>query len=269
MLEDICTGQNLNKTQDESEEEVKHELDEKYESLKTDFRPVDRSSEEFKLIAEYVKNTHGPTHQEYTLTITDLFAVDRDGEDELYSKAGFNTDPQRKLLWHGSRISNWAAIISQGLRIAPPEAPVTGYMFGKGLYFADMVTKSANYCFATHSQPEGIMMLSEVALGATPHTVRQANSNLPKGMKKKEISTKGEGKYVPDPAQDYTFPDGTVVPRGKPVATEGYVHFSDGKGAPNGSLLYNEFIVYKKHQQKARYILRVKFNYKSATNDDW
>ena len=67
------------------------------------------------------------------------------------------------------------------------------------------------------------MMLSEVALGATPHTVRQANSNLPKGMKKKEISTKGEGKYVPDPAQDYTFPDGTVVPRGKPVATEGLV----------------------------------------------
>ena len=29
-------------------------------------------------------------------------------------------------------------ILSQGLRIAPPEAPVTGYMFGKGVYFADM-----------------------------------------------------------------------------------------------------------------------------------
>ncbi len=32
-------------------------------------------------------------------------------------------------------------ILSKGLLIAPPEAPVTGYMFGKGLYFADMVTK--------------------------------------------------------------------------------------------------------------------------------
>ena len=29
--------------------------------------------------------------------------------------------------------------IWQGLRIAPPEAPVTGYMFDKGVYFADMV----------------------------------------------------------------------------------------------------------------------------------
>jgi len=36
---------------------------------------------------------------------------------------------------------------TQGLRIAPKEAPVTGYMFGKGVYFADMSSKSANYCF--------------------------------------------------------------------------------------------------------------------------
>ena len=32
---------------------------------------------------------------------------------------------------------------SSGLRIAPPEAPVTGYMFSKGVYFADMFSKSA------------------------------------------------------------------------------------------------------------------------------
>ena len=38
----------------------------------------------------------------------------------------------RQLLWHGSRLTNFVGILSQGLRIAPPEAPVTGYMFGKG-----------------------------------------------------------------------------------------------------------------------------------------
>lgn len=32
------------------------------------------------------------------------------------------------LLWHGSRLSNWVGILSHGLRIAPPEAPITGYM---------------------------------------------------------------------------------------------------------------------------------------------
>lgn len=40
-------------------------------------------------------------------------------------------------------------ILSEGLKIAPPEAPVSGYLFGKGLYFADMIGKSAFYCRAS------------------------------------------------------------------------------------------------------------------------
>lgn len=37
----------------------------------------------------------------------------------------------RMLLWHGSRLTNWVGILSKGLRIAPPEAPVTGYMVSR------------------------------------------------------------------------------------------------------------------------------------------
>ena len=69
------------------------------------------------------------------------------------------------LLWHGSRLTNYVGILSQGLRIAPPEAPVTGYMFGKGVYFADMVSKSAQYCFTTRENNTGLMLLCDVALG--------------------------------------------------------------------------------------------------------
>ena len=32
------------------------------------------------------------------------------------------------LFFAGSRLTNFVGIISQGLRIAPPEAPATGYM---------------------------------------------------------------------------------------------------------------------------------------------
>jgi poly [ADP-ribose] polymerase len=42
------------------------------------------------------------------------------------------------LLWHGSKLTNFMGILAGGLKIAPPEAPTTGYMFGKGIYFADM-----------------------------------------------------------------------------------------------------------------------------------
>ncbi|KAJ0087351.1 hypothetical protein Patl1_07157 [Pistacia atlantica] len=34
----------------------------------------------------------------------------------------------RMLLWHGSWLTNFVGILSQGLRIAHPEAPATGYM---------------------------------------------------------------------------------------------------------------------------------------------
>ena len=47
--------------------------------------------------------------------------------------------------------------MSRGLRIAPADAPVTGYMFGKGVYFADCASKSANYCHASNEQPYGLL----------------------------------------------------------------------------------------------------------------
>lgn len=53
--------------------------------------------------------------------------MDRSGEGAAY--APFKSSlPNKQLLWHGSRTSNYVGILSQGLRIAPPEAPVTGYM---------------------------------------------------------------------------------------------------------------------------------------------
>ena len=68
-------------------------------------------------------------------------------ESDNWAKAGYDTmDGHRMLLWHGSRSTNFAGtigfvifllffrsycavitgILSQGLRIAPPEAPVNG-----------------------------------------------------------------------------------------------------------------------------------------------
>ena len=37
-------------------------------------------------------------------------------------------------------------------------------MFGKGLYFADISSKSANYCYATPNKNTGLLLLSEVSL---------------------------------------------------------------------------------------------------------
>lgn len=50
------------------------------------------------------------------------FKVSRKGEYQRFRP--FEELTNRKLLWHGSRVTNFAGILSQGLRIAPPEAPV-------------------------------------------------------------------------------------------------------------------------------------------------
>ena len=81
--------------------------------------------------------------------------MNKEQDNERYTKDIHN----KQLLWHGSRLTNFVGILSQGLRIAPPEAPVTGYMFGKGVYFADMVSKSANYCCTSKMNNIGIMLL--------------------------------------------------------------------------------------------------------------
>ena len=93
----------------------------------------------------------------------EIFKLWREGEAEKFKKDIGN----RKLLWHGSTFSNWWRILNQGLRIAPPEAPAWGYMFGKGVYFADVIYKSAGYTRYYLSNNIGLLALCDVAIGKT------------------------------------------------------------------------------------------------------
>lgn len=245
-LSDIQIAVKMVQSSGDSEE---HPLDQQYKSLHCGLQPLDPTGNEYQIIEKYLQSTHASTHRDYTMTVLDMFSVDREGETAKFLKDIHN----RTLLWHGSRLSNWVGILSKGLRIAPPEAPVTGYMFGKGIYFADMSSKSANYCFANQSNNVGLLLLCEVALGDCNELLDadcEANK-LPSG----KHSTKGLGQTGPDPKNSVTL-DGMMVPMGPGVST--------GAARNSGySLLYNEFIVYNPSQARMRYLLRIKFNYSS------
>ncbi len=72
---------------------------------------------------------------------------------------------------------------------------------------------------------------------------------LPKGMH----STKGLGKTEPDPKEVTKIEDGKLsVPCGSGVASS----------TQDTALLYNEYIIYDVAQCKAKYLFRMKFNYK-------
>jgi len=226
-----------------------HPIDIQYHKLKCNLLPLEPNCSEVNMINKYIQNTHAKTHNTYSLEVLEVFGVDREGETENYHD--FSTNENRMLLWHGSRLTNFVGILSQGLRIAPPEAPVTGYMFGKGVYFADMVSKSANYCNTSRSSDIGVLLLCEVALGET-NDLYQADYNadrLPDG----KLSTKGCGKEFPDPKQAIKLDNGCIVPCGTPLK---------GQLPQTSVLLYNEFIVYSVSQVKIRYLVKMRFDYK-------
>ncbi|XP_017327105.1 poly [ADP-ribose] polymerase 2 [Ictalurus punctatus] len=247
LLEALCDIQIAVKMVQSGSLNDENPLDKHYTSLKCHLQPLDSHTHEYQVIVKYLLSTHADTHNDYTMTVLDIFSVERDGEKDNFLPDLHN----RTLLWHGSRLSNWVGILSQGLRVAPPEAPVTGYMFGKGIYFADMSSKSANYCFPSPKNNVGLLLLSEVALGDC-NELLMANcdaAKLPSG----KHSTKGLGQTAPDPKNATTL-DGVTVPLGPGV--------KDGVGdSGRYALLYNEFVVYNPAQIRMKYLLRIQFNY--------
>jgi poly [ADP-ribose] polymerase 2/3/4 len=85
-----------------------------------------------------------------------------------------------------------------GLRIAPPEAPPSGYMFGKGIYLADMSSKSANYCWAYSSGGTGLLLLCEAELGNPMLELTDAEYEAGELAKKQgKVATWGKGTTAP------------------------------------------------------------------------
>lgn len=211
-----------------------------YQSLNAEIKPL-TDSYMTQLIHKYARNTHGATHYS-KLNIRQIYEINRKGESERYETCkGYGN---RQLLWHGSRLTNYIGIISQGLRIAPPEAPKTGYMFGKGVYFANSISKSANYMFVPNNNGQGLMLLCEVALGEH-YQCKQSEyvTQLPAGMQ----STWGIGTNTPNISEMVVLQDGLKIPLGKLVT-------SNRSGL---SLIYDEYIVYDVAQIKVKYALLI------------
>jgi predicted DNA-binding WGR domain protein len=209
----------------------------------TEIDVLSPESEEFKIIETYSKNTHGEPHNNFSLDIKNIHTIKRHGEDKRFE--AFKKLHNHKLLWHDYKTTSLAEILTQGLRIAPPEAPVDDYMFGKGIYFADMVSKSANYYCTTPDNSTGLLLLCDVALG---NMYERTQAEYVKKLPEDKHSTKGIGRIEPDPKSSKTL-EGIEVPIGKGVASEKI----------SSALPYNKYIVYDVAQVNVKYLLRVDF----------
>lgn len=217
-------------------------IDNCYDKLKVHIEPLDRSSEQFKFLKQYVKNTHAPTHN-FTLEVEEIFQVSRNGEAARYQP--FMNTTNRYLLWHGSRITNFVSILTNGLKIAPPQARRTGDMFGNGIYFSDIVTKSAQYCCVDRNSGHGLLLLCEVALGEMENRLKGFSSSRVTS----DNSVKGCGQTYPN---GNVVRDGVVVPCGK-LVTDSRIQ---------SELKYNEYVVYDESKVNIKNVFKVKFHRK-------
>lgn len=175
-------------------------LDKRFQELNMDeMTPLDHKSDEYKALADYLIKSSGHAHG-IRYRLEDIFRIQRSGENERFEKSEFSKlhKSDKRLLWHGSRTTNFGGILSQGLRIAPPEAPVNGYAFGKGVYLADISSKSAQYCAPGMSGNTGLLLLIEAELGNPMYEIPTGDSMAEEQAKKHNcISTLGVGRTAP------------------------------------------------------------------------
>jgi poly [ADP-ribose] polymerase len=251
-LTDIEIAQRLMRQTDSTNLNM-NPIDVNYRKLRAKIIELASYRAEYQLIKQMVENTQSKNFK-WKVEVDDVFEVEREGEKERFRP--FQKLPHHRLLWHGSRLPNYIGILSQGLRIAPPEAPVTGYFLGKGIYFADMVSVSSQYCKATKERPYGYLLLCDVALGRAfqcAHGKFVSKEDLePAGFH----SVKCWGTKGPDSGYDVQGFDGMMVSLGKEAST----------GVPVSELIHNEIVVYDPAQVNIRYI--IKLNFKFPEGDD-
>lgn len=219
-------------------------LDYCYNSMGIELSCLEQNSEEFDIISRYINRSiiKESNNNYQQIKLKQIFAVQRRGELERFKP--FNEMENKWLLFHGSRMSNFIGILAQGLRIAPTNTAITGWAFGKGIYFADMFSKSAGYCSGSDNQ-DLLMLVCEVALGkmSTPSSATFTNAGPPSGFDSvRVIGSKG-----PNMNNKLYLDDDSEIPIGEII---------ENSGKRTYVVAYNEYVVFNQDQVRIRYLIQ-------------
>lgn len=224
----------------------------KYRMLSCSLSPISRGSPVWSLVAENVLGTQQQVTpaDDYFVSIERVFGLNRPGEEKAWLKSSHNTN--RRLLWYGAPEAALANLLSDGMRLPRQETPFSGYGFGKGIYFSDMVSAGAKASLSAglSDGARAVLLLCEVALGKSMerHQVdAKSSAKLPPGYS----STVAIGKLGPSGSR--VLPDGARLPLG-PVREQP----APMVAGPGQRLPYNQYVVYNTGHIRMRYLLEVK-----------
>lgn len=205
-----------------------------------DITDLDKDCDEYKEISSYVKNTTLRNQANRSgIELLHVFKILRHEEIERFAR--FEGTANRKLLFHGTRLTNIVGIMTNGLKL-----PQRGCMFRKGIFFSDSVSKSANFCGPSILNDDTFMLLCEVALGRCEDA--RAISSSGSDDRPNIDSLQRLGSY--NPRTNHVRPDGLIVPNGR-------LELRD----PTNSLRsFNEYIVYDESRVKIKYLIKIKID---------
>ena len=159
----------------------------------------------------------------------------------------------RKLLWHGTKVSNLLSILTTGLQVNPTFAPITGRAFGDGLYFADVYDKSQSYTRSSGSSE--YLLLCEVDLGRCLEVNNYSwyNNHEIKEKALKYDSVHVLGKHVPEDTGSVVSTEGYTLPLGKIVRRKS----EEENTYSHWGLEYSEYVVRKETKVAVRFIVKI------------
>lgn len=111
-LSDMKDAALLMKVDKSAQDEV-HPLDRHYQALKMqEMTPLDPTSSEYTQLQNYLVESRGATHG-HQYSVESIFRIERQGEVERFDDSFGKMNQNRRLLWHGSRCTNFGGILSQ------------------------------------------------------------------------------------------------------------------------------------------------------------
>ncbi|CAD5230117.1 unnamed protein product [Bursaphelenchus okinawaensis] len=201
---------------------------------------LDRNSRVHQILENYLLNSQGD--HGFSLKLRNIFRVNK--------KEGYNPYMGNEMvLWHGSKTTSYSAILQCSLNKAPPEAPMSGHMFGKGIYFSDCSTKAAQYCHVPRGGT-GYLMLCLVALGKSKNLIKGDYSATQLQNEYHSVTGMGKHTFASYDAQLCYGERDLLVPTGKLVRRPSPDQYT---------LQYNEYVVYDQSQVRMAFLLEVEF----------
>jgi poly [ADP-ribose] polymerase len=155
MLESLRDIEVATKFVDETHQTDQSIYDEYLKKLNCQIFPLAKDNDMYEIVSQSFKNTTSDNpYQKYELL--DIY--------EIFKPVDINQDiVNRRMLWYATRLTNYVSVLDNGFKFPPEEAPLSGYPFGKGIYFSDMASESLGQCFPSNGI--GLILLCEVRLG--------------------------------------------------------------------------------------------------------